>query len=112
LKEDIRKAQENRTDTLKGPADTEGKFKIAEENQSLIPNDSLQKPVDSLQIEPDKSIIDERVDYNAEDSIIFDAKNKIIHLYKNAVLLYGTIELKAHYIRLDMNSKTLHAESE
>ena len=112
LKEDVRKAQENRTDTLKGPADTEGKFKIAEENQSLIPNDSLQKPVDSLQIEPDKSIIDERVDYNAEDSIIFDAKNKIIHLYKNAVLLYGTIELKAHYIRLDMNSKTLHAESE
>lgn len=88
--------------------------KLSQASDTLtIGNDSTQTtPPDSVIYLPDKSIVDNPVDYNAEDSIILDAKSKIIYLYKNAQVTYGTIELKAHFIALDMNSKTLHAESE
>lgn len=86
--------------------------KLTQDSLALSSDSLLIPTKDSLKIIPDKSIIDAAVDYDAEDSIILDAQKKIIYLYKNAQVKYGTIELKAHFIALDMNSKTLHAESE
>lgn len=41
------------------------------------------------------------VKYTAEDSTIMDVNGKEVHMYKNAVVTYGTINLKADYIRLN-----------
>ena len=53
--------------------------------------DSLSNP-DDLQ---------NAVEYTAEDSTIMDVVLKQVHLYGNAEVNYGTINLKANYIRLN-----------
>lgn len=82
------------------------------DSNQVAMTDSTKAGKDSLSIPPQKKFLDNPVDYNAEDSIILDARKRKIYLYKNAEVTYGTINLKAHYIEIDMKTKTLHAESE
>ena len=66
-----------------------------------IPTDSTRSDsiaVDSLS---QKSDLEAVVEYSAEDSTIMNVENKEVHLYHNAVVTYGTINLKADYIRLN-----------
>jgi len=67
-----------------------------------IPNDSVSR------IEP--MVLEDPISYNAVDSIVVALDNKKVFLYKNAVVTYQDIELKADYIELDMNSKEVYAE--
>ncbi len=55
-----------------------------------------------LVVSPDS--IDEPVDYGADSKVQFDYKTKTIHLYKNAFILYKTMDIRADYIRIEMNS--------
>lgn len=64
---------------------------------------------DSIKIKPKKAYLEDIVKYQAEDSIIMDARKKIIYLYGTGVLDYTTINLQAQYIEIDMNTKTLFA---
>jgi len=50
------------------------------------------------------------VDYGAQDSIVFDYDKKLIYLYGTAFINYTTIQLKADYIVIDMNSSIATAE--
>ncbi len=50
------------------------------------------------------------VDYGADAYIRFDYENKIIHLYENAYIHYGTMDIKAAYIRVDLNQNLATAE--
>lgn len=67
--------------------------------------DSAQVP---LTAKP-KRFLESIVKYSAKDSIIMAAAKKKIYLYGEAVLDYTTINLKAHYVEIDMATKTLTA---
>ncbi|WP_254561631.1 putative LPS assembly protein LptD [Dyadobacter diqingensis] len=56
-----------------------------------LANDTLSNPDDLQSV----------VKYTAEDSTIMDVVLKQVHLYGNAEVNYGTINLKANYIRLN-----------
>jgi len=56
------------------------------------------------------SQISDNVDYNAEDSIIFSMNNKKVFLYKNGIVTYGSMELKADYIEFDMSTNEVFAK--
>ena len=46
---------------------------------------------------------------NAEDSTVNDIKNKMVHLYGNAVVKYEDIVLEAAYIKFDLRTSTVYA---
>jgi len=72
-----------------------------------IPADSLQ--TDTVRKEP-APMLEAPINYNAADSIVISLDQKKVFLYKEAVVTYQDIELKADYIALDLNSKEVYAE--
>ncbi|MCE6988832.1 putative LPS assembly protein LptD [Dyadobacter sp. CY323] len=73
-------------------------------NKALAAGDSTA--ADSLS-NPDD--LENVVQYTAEDSTIMDAVLKQVHLYGNAEVNYGTINLKANYIRLNWVTNEIYA---
>ncbi len=77
--------------------------------------DSLGK--DSLKVSITKTLkvskdaLDEPVDYQAKDSIIFENAKNLVHLYGNASVKYQTIEVKAAYIVLNIKENLATAEA-
>ncbi len=65
---------------------------------------------DSSGVKVAKDGLDSPVDYGAKDSIFFDNKNNLIHLYGDAYLNYGNLKLKAAYIVVDMKNSIATAE--
>jgi len=65
----------------------------------LASGDSIPKPV-----------LEAIITYTAEDSIIPDFENQKMYMYKNGVINYQNIELKADYIMLDLAKKEVYAE--
>ncbi|BBE20891.1 hypothetical protein AQPE_5086 [Aquipluma nitroreducens] len=57
-----------------------------------------------------KPLLEAIITYSAADSIIPDFENQKMYMYKNAVINYQNIELKADYIMLDLVSKEVYAE--
>ncbi len=56
-----------------------------------------------------KTVLDDKVEYDAKDSLYFDiAKNKVF-LFGNAVIKYQQIKLDAAYVAIDFTTKTLFA---
>lgn len=77
-----------------------------------LTTDSLETselPKDSTEKKKKKSPLDAKVDYHSNDSIVFNMDSKIMYLYDTAQMNYKTIELKANYIAMDLNTKELHA---
>ncbi len=72
--------------------------------------DSLKVSIDKT-LNVSKDALDEPVDYEAKDSIIFDNANNLVHLYGNASIKYQTIEVKAAYIVLNVKDNIATAES-
>lgn len=50
-----------------------------------------------------------KVEYTARDSLFFDAEKMIVYLYGAAVVKYENMELKADYIAVNLDTKTLLA---
>ncbi|KAA6441748.1 LPS-assembly protein LptD [Dyadobacter flavalbus] len=73
-------------------------------NNPLVTSDSTA--TDTLS-NPDD--LQNTVEYTAEDSTIMDAVLKQVHLYGNAEVNYGTINLKASYIRLNWITNEVYA---
>jgi len=63
---------------------------------------------DSISYQPNASI-SSNITYFAKDSIISDPNNRIIELYNEAFIKYDDFELKAGYIRFNMNSDMVFA---
>ncbi|MFY9151413.1 MAG: putative LPS assembly protein LptD [Prolixibacteraceae bacterium] len=57
-----------------------------------------------------KPILEAIITYTAEDSTIADFENQKVFMYKNGVVNYQNIELKADYIMLDFATKEVYAE--
>ncbi len=76
---------------------------------SLVLRDTSANTIngDSTKIVRKKSPLEDKVDYHAQDSIVFDAKGKILFLYDTAQINYQDIELKANYIEINMDKKEL-----
>ena len=76
---------------------------------------SLIKSTDSLHIDSNGTVkispnaIREQVKYRAIDSIRFDILKRKAYLFKDAVVEYEDIELKADYIEIDFSNNELYA---
>ncbi|WP_345026114.1 putative LPS assembly protein LptD [Ravibacter arvi] len=68
---------------------------------SIPAGDSLVLPKDSAKVDTVVGDLSTTVVYTAEDSTIMEAQKKEVHLYGNASVTYGEINLKADYIRLN-----------
>ncbi|MRT93226.1 putative LPS assembly protein LptD [Ancylomarina sp. 16SWW S1-10-2] len=56
-----------------------------------------------------KPFFETAIDYNADDSVTFSLTGQKVFLTKNAFVKYGSIELKAYYIELDIAKKEAFA---
>lgn len=82
-----------------------------------IPVDSLtlqtaQLAMDSVTkaIVYSKDSMDAPVDYGGRDSIFFDNKNNLVHLYGQAYVKYNNLDLTANYIVIDIKNSIATAE--
>ena len=57
-----------------------------------------------------KPVLEATITYTAEDSTVADFENQKVYMYKNGVVNYQSIELKADYIMLDFAKKEVYAE--
>jgi hypothetical protein len=83
---------------------------ISVSRKHLIP-DSLS--ISTNQVMEDsiaKPVLEDAITYKAQDSTIADFENQKVYMYKNGVVNYQNIELKADYIMLDFASKEVYAE--
>ena len=95
----------------KSQADTitsdSSKFVVSASGDTL----RIKNPTDSTAVDtlagPDD--LENAVKYTAEDSTVMDVALKQVHLYKNAEVTYGTINLKASYIRLNWITNEVYA---
>lgn len=74
------------------------------DSSSLLPDSSI---TDSLS--QSESQIDFDVVYSAVDSVIFGKTSKKVFLYKDAIVTYGEMELKADFIEFDLSTNIVYA---
>ncbi|MCK4662176.1 MAG: LPS-assembly protein LptD [Bacteroidales bacterium] len=93
-------------------------IKTNNDTLSIISNDTIFIIDDTLSVDmdtiPEKSIlspnaVDAKIDYNADDSIIFSLDEKKVYLYGNAIIIHTNMELKADYIVLDLEKDIVFA---
>ncbi len=58
-----------------------------------------------------ESAIEEEVEYSAKDSIIYDNQNNKVHLYGEAAVKFQSVELKAGYITISLDSNIAVAQT-
>jgi len=83
----------------------------------LVETDSIDVDstviADSIKIkvkEKKKEILEDKVEYSAEDSMIISISGQVLHLYGNANVKYTDIDLKSNYIILDLGRKEVFAK--
>jgi len=79
-----------------------GQGRIAIPDTVLVRQDTAV--IDTVQAaaeKPTTTEIDAPIDYEADDSLIFDLENDKVYLYGNGFVTYQDIELRAAYIELD-----------
>jgi hypothetical protein len=78
----------------------------------LTPKDTLKSQTDSLTkaVVYSKDSMDAPVDYGGRDSIYFDNKNNLVHLYGQAFVKYRNLDLTANYIVIDIKNSIATAE--
>lgn len=72
------------------------------------PSDSVKQKADSLKNKP-KGDIKTTIHYSARDSINSSLDKKMVHLYGDAKVVYGQIELQAEEIVIDYEQSTISA---
>ena len=84
---------------------------LAKDSTLTIKNDSIAVlPKNELADSVAKPMLEAIITYSAADSIIPDFENQKMYMYKNGVINYQNIELKADYIMLDLAKKEVYAE--
>ncbi len=73
--------------------------------------DTVATPQDTAVVTAPQGDITTTIKYSARDSIIFEVERKVVHLYGDATIDYGTISLKAAYVEINYDSTTLRASS-
>ncbi len=77
---------------------------------NILSKDSI--PIDSLAQDSirKKAILEDIIKYSADDSIVVSLNGQEVYMYKNAKVTYQDIELKAYYIKLNLEKKEVFAE--
>jgi len=93
-----------RYDTLKQliPVRTDSLTLAGMNSLSVSKNDSTKKNKSEEITDP--------INYTAADSIVISMDKKEVFLYKDANVTYQDIELKANFIKLNLNTKDVYAE--
>ncbi|MDX5417790.1 MAG: LPS-assembly protein LptD, partial [Hymenobacteraceae bacterium] len=78
---------------------------------SAAPKDtvSIIPPQDTIMSTVPKGDIETTIKYSARDSIQFEVDRKVVHLYGDAKINYGTMDLTAAYIQINYDLNTLTA---
>lgn len=103
----------SRMDTARMMANTDGTTSAL---RPRIPNDTLSKDTlkaDSVHADTVKAKpgIDSPVEYQAADSMVYDASSGLAYLYGKAQVNYQNMQLTAAKISMDMDSSMVHAEA-
>jgi len=77
-------------------------------NSFSSPTDTSKVDLKGVEISDDA--LDSKVEYDAQDSMFFDIKNKQIHLYGQAVVKYLEMTIEAEHMVIDWKNSTITAE--
>jgi hypothetical protein len=80
--------------------------KIADDTITKITVDTLKN--DSISVSGNGDL-KSKVEYNSEDSIIFDVENGVVYYYKDAQVKYEDMTLKANYMEVNLQNKVLYS---
>jgi hypothetical protein len=72
--------------------------------------DSTEPAIDTVNIKFSKESVDDIVDYNAKDSMIYDIPNQRVYLYGEATVKQKSLLIKAAFILVDNKTNTVAAE--
>ena len=123
ISEDIEMGERTATERLVSEQSTQSQegvaspLKAANTSAAVPPKstDSAFSSVDNFAqktvLTAPESPIESIIQYNAEDSIVFDVKNKTIHLYGAGIIEHDTIKLEAEEVLLDWMHHTIAAFS-
>ncbi len=85
----------------------------------VVPNDTIPfwandrvyfDPMDTVQnIRISKSALDKEVKYSADDSMPYNAETRTIYLYRNAQVDFGEMQLKADFIKIELDKNLMTA---
>lgn len=107
VKDSVELADENRMDSIARNDTTKmDSMQLAIYHHNKAIDDSLS--LDSANRKK-KNGIDAPVDYSAKDSIVYDAKSKLAHLYGGSEVKYENMDLLSDKIRMSMDSSLVHA---
>ncbi len=95
------------------PPDSPEPFPLTDNGQTIEFQDTLV--VDTMPEAPERIegtglILDDKVEYMAEDTIYHDIRNQRVYIYGNADLTYEDMHLNAAYIEIDFNVNELYAK--
>ena len=65
--------------------------------------DTVKKP------RPAGAFLDDPIAGKNTDSLVYDVRNKLVYIYNQGDVTYQNSNLKADFMRIDMNSKLVHA---
>ncbi len=92
---------------VSNPADTIKPLTIT---QQPLPQDSIKTvEVDSLDNEKDIEALEQRIVYNARDSIRYETKGNKIYLFGDGFVEYEDMNLKSEFIEIDNEKNTITA---
>ncbi|MCR5014738.1 MAG: hypothetical protein K6A28_08210 [Bacteroidales bacterium] len=85
--------------------------KITRDSLGANRNDTIAKPVQKMPTPKKKEAAFEvKIERTAVDSVVQDAKKKILYYYGNAVVKYDDITLEANYLEFDLNTNVVTAK--
>ena len=96
-------------DTAVFDSDTLRPDPVGDTTDLILVSDTITYASDSLIDIGEKQAIDQPVDYNAVDSIIYSIRDQKVYLYGDAVIKYGDITLEAAYIEFNMGNEAVFA---
>lgn len=78
-------------------------------DSNKLRKDSTDVVKDTIGLPISSDKLESIVNYQSKDSIIYDAKKKLLYLYKEAEISYEDIKVKADYIQYEQDSSRLTA---
>ena len=92
-----RSAMAQQADSLAGRADNR-----AIDSLLILPGDTAGR-------RRERNFLDEVISGKNKDSLYYDVRGKIVHIYEQGDVTYGNMNIKADYMRVSMDSKELLA---
>ena len=69
----------------------------------------LVLPEDTLGKRPERNFLDEIISGKNKDSLYYDVRGKIVHIYEQGDVTYGNMNMKADYMKVTMDTKEILA---